>query len=698
MYSHRYQHAATTNWPRAVTYVALTVACIGLASPVRALQWEQLGPTGGEITSIAADPNQPGLLYGLSATTRIYASFDNGLHWTEQISPPNCNGAGGFFSSEGPLQVRNDGEVFLHCTYPILRSGDQARSWRPYYPDDYQLAFDLSSTARAVLANEAVTFNDGGTWISIRQDVQNPLRRLIAFDPVHPGRLAGIGTEDRTNYYESSDYGAHWSTVSNVVPFHGNEMPCWYERAFIIDALGRMFVVHDCGFFRSVDGGGTWQQLPGFPGTFRLPRIVADPRQDRLFIVDIESTPPKLYESRDAGLSWQTPPAPPKPPLRLALDATGAVWVATTDGIYVFDTSTETWLERNVGVYGHPIATIVPSSAGGLVLSTVGNGGNLQSLDGGGGWVPYSLAGKPAAQLARNVNVPGSLLALTEETTHELHTSSDGGATWRLVTSNPVTDSGQLVTGLVPVGQQPGLVYGLHETCVASGFVGCFWTPHGAAKSVDGGMTWVTMDNGLSSNVTQLVVSPVDSNTAFAFGPYGANLYVTRDGAQHWSTFGAIAYSVVPDSFDAARFYVEDVFGNLAVSPDYGRTLTAVSRPPVLSKLFDLLADPNDARILYAIGTTGEIAMSKDRAANWQTIVEASATLMLYPNSAKILSGGSPSIYAGSVQGVLRVIVQPPESAIPTLGRASIALLSIMFMVLTVTARSVRRIVIPKRV
>jgi hypothetical protein len=91
---------------------------------------------------------------------------------------------------------------------------------------------------------------------------------------------------------------------------------------------------------------------------------------------------------------------------------------------------------------------------------------------------------------------------------HALYASNDAGMTWRLVSQNTVTRSDQIAFAMVHVGQQPGLVYGFHESCDRSEFPGCFWTAHGVAKSLDGGVTC----NGLPAGLLfeSIVVSPAN--------------------------------------------------------------------------------------------------------------------------------------------------------------------------------------------
>jgi hypothetical protein len=128
---------------------------------------------GAKITSVAAGLGGSGKVYALitAKKTRTYSSDDGGLHWTEQASPTNCPWP---YSSK--LQVRADGNVFLDCGGPILRSRDGTRSWTPFTPATLtgQLAFDPASTHGAAVRNRGAGFtpndvpytaDDGLNWL-----------------------------------------------------------------------------------------------------------------------------------------------------------------------------------------------------------------------------------------------------------------------------------------------------------------------------------------------------------------------------------------------------------------------------------------------------------------------------------------------------------------------------------------------------
>jgi photosystem II stability/assembly factor-like uncharacterized protein len=62
-------------------------------------------------------------------------------------------------------------------------------------------------------------------------------------------------------------------------------------------------------------------------------------------------------------------------------------------------------------------------------------------------------------------------------------------------------------------------------------------TPSGVMKSLDAGVTWTAMTNGFSgsTNITALVIDPVNPQNLYATTTINFAPYRTTDGGAHWS-------------------------------------------------------------------------------------------------------------------------------------------------------------------
>src|SRR3974390_2526990 len=61
--------------------LALTAGFLACAGSVRAQAWKQVGPPGGTVISLAADPNNVSKLYLGTADGHVFTSSDEGGHW-----------------------------------------------------------------------------------------------------------------------------------------------------------------------------------------------------------------------------------------------------------------------------------------------------------------------------------------------------------------------------------------------------------------------------------------------------------------------------------------------------------------------------------------------------------------------------------------------------------------------------------------
>ena len=66
-------------WLRGVLVLAFTMILNGL--PVLAQDWQEVGPNGGDVRAMTADPANPDVLYLGTVDGHIFSSQDAGQHW-----------------------------------------------------------------------------------------------------------------------------------------------------------------------------------------------------------------------------------------------------------------------------------------------------------------------------------------------------------------------------------------------------------------------------------------------------------------------------------------------------------------------------------------------------------------------------------------------------------------------------------------
>lgn len=642
-----------------IAVVAMTMSTIATA------QWQELGPAGGPLSDIAAVGARV-FAYSAAGGNRLFRSDDTGLHWRELGTP---NGCGPQLNPYRAIQVRSNGQVFLHCD-PIMRSVDGGETWSVFGQPRFtgELAFHPTIPARAALAGTSyntrfvnVTIDDGTTWEWQFAEGGAFKPFLISYDPIRDDRMFGVGSQPYyvqtpsgqvsvypLNSYESFDNGYSWK-VSGTLAAGTPEVSC-YERAFAFEASGRQYTNSDCGFFRSPDGR-QWERVPTFPASGQSALMVDPSRDGRVLTYGFGTT----FESRDAGATWHRVADTPGLLRRMDVSGNGDILAATDDGFFVGDATLSTWTKRVEGLYGNPRSQVEPSD-GGTILTALAargsTGGHLRSSDGGKTWESLVAPAATFIELSRNATESEAFLAIGNDQT--LFSSADGTTTWQPIPPDPTLPAGIRISGVMAVGPQPGVVWALYSICVTSGFGGCFYRPQGVVRSVDGGRHWGPLALIESSVAATVVPSPADAAVAMAAMQSG--VHVTRDAGLTWQPVLPVAMGrVVADSLESGRWYALGL-GGIAATSDYGRTWFPLADPLMASRDFDLLVDPRQPWRLVAVGANAEVSVSSDRGASWTRIVEPSALLKLASGSSRLGPETTRmTVYAAGVQGVLKL-------------------------------------------
>jgi uncharacterized protein (TIGR03437 family) len=249
-----------------------------------------------------------------------------------------------------------------------------------------------------------------------------------------------------------------------------------------------------------------------------------------------------------------------------------------------------------------PIA-VDSSSSNIIYVQAAGSAGGLsRSADSGATWGPTSLTGE-VVSIRTDAAAPGVVLAITKnvQNTIELDRSTDFGATWTLIT----TDPGYFIPAkLGPQGtawdvtfdgKNPNALYiAGGGSCGPAGQTQCY-----LPRSADGGKTWQT--STVTGNFGNILMDPRNGNI-FAgglsvrdpvSGKTTGEVVKSSDGGKSWTAFtkGLLTHGaqvhIDPESESvlyANQWMLEadiNAAGGVFVSTDGGQswTLTAVSPP-----------------------------------------------------------------------------------------------------------------------
>ncbi len=279
--------------------LGLATLLVIFAVSAKAQTWRQVGPPGGTVISLAADPNNMASLYLGTADGHVFASSDEGAHWqllsrigtgqddviTHIIVDPRdakrlyastwtlYSGGGGVYRSDDGGHTWN----IIGLAHETVRALAQA-------PRDPKLL--LAGALSGVYRSS----DEGATWERITPANHSDLRNFdsVAFDPKD------------TNVIYAGTYHLPWKTTNG-----GKD---WFPVVKgMIDDSDVMSIIVDpanvesvhatacSGIYHSTNGGQQWVKYQGIPSVFRRTQLI---RMD-------PTNASTLYAGTTSGL-WKT--------------------------------------------------------------------------------------------------------------------------------------------------------------------------------------------------------------------------------------------------------------------------------------------------------------------------------------------------------------------------------------------------------
>ncbi len=638
-----------------------------LAVPAAAIAppWTPLGPFGGPVQTLAADPRHPGTVYAV-LPAGIFKATDSGASWTRlsldavitSLAIDPVHPATLYVGSPAPELLRKSTDGGASWSFSSLGLPVGTHSERPV-----SLTVDPSDPRRLLLVYLGTIWRStdaGASWRAAATGLppasESPAR-TVAF-AARPAGTAFAATS--AGLFRTSDSGLSWKRLDHGLPPSEVGLLALAPS----DPRALYVVLNGLGLYRTADGGDSWRHVAGPSNLFGALLSVSPQSPFTLYASASGSGP--LFRSTNGGTRWSPlsgvsavtalafDPATPQriyagvtsPPLGgvLRSDDGGASWARRSQGMTGLETN---WLALDPGEPGRLWATV------GAAL--------FRGVDGGTRWVqatppfqgylggPLAVGDSSALLAAVPVQTPHGPL------TYAIRTMADGGASWKTVLtvrsfdvsriraapSRPSTIYaawGSLASGpfrlyrstddgetweLRSEDGAPLPFYGPYDLAVSPSSAdvvylsGAHYDASASRyeriliRSDDGGSTWAPADAGLAAGgLVQLAVDPQDADLVYAGTDDG--VWKSTDGGRSWSRAGLAGQNVlilIAPAVPGRLYTVLD--GRVLRSDDAGATWRGWSRGLKVSFVFSLVADPGDPRRLYATTSNGVWALSE---------------------------------------------------------------------------------------
>ena len=500
------------------------------------LNWEELGVDNGfradelYIGSLAMDSQDPNTLFAASGSDAhlfalphkmgaIYRSQDGGDSWERVLDLPNA--------SSVEICQSDPNKIYSGSANAIYRSDDGGATW--------QLVNGSADNTNLFWGPEEYI---GGFPIDMQCDPDDANRIFV--------NNYGGGN------FLSLDGGLTWSSASDG--YTGAIMSTVVSAP---GSPGLVFSSARSGIFVSYDGGEHWNGMArGVAHAMEAGAIAVDPSDHSHIVTVVGDAGPLPKITYDGGLTWQEAQ-------HEVLNSETFKWEGMKTIIF-----SPVERGRLIGIQGMVSCDSFQNCPEGI--------GVIYSTDGAETWVQSNLKDGTAADLTYTTD--GTAFVVHQG---DLYRSTDGGATWVLV-------SEKIISGIGLVHTDPGLP-GPAIAAIAVDPVDHSRMYAGAERgglliSVDGGASWMTSSAGMvpETSIIDLVTDPAHPGVVYA-ASMDSGVYRSMDSGVTWqaindglSNRAAKSLSI---SLDGSYLYVATEGGGVFRLSPGGQKPDAAEKP-----------------------------------------------------------------------------------------------------------------------
>ncbi len=572
--------------------------------------WQIVGPSGGDIRTIAIDPKDKNRLYATTLDSQVYTSKDAGKTWNYLITFNRPQ-----ITLDNIVVDRSDSNSIYVSGH---RHKEPGGFWRS---------------------------KDGGETWKESKDLKDEAMHALTQSEKNP-KIMMVGTFGKV--FVSKNSGEDWKQVEDN-SFFTNLI----VDSVVIDSRDTnvMYAGTSWRAYKTTDAGKSWKRISaGMIDDSDVFAIDIDPKNPDHIIASACSG---IYESFNSGDLWRKfngiPSASRRTRAILQNPAgNGAVYAGTTEGFWMSPDAGKTWLlttrrdlEINyIAVHpDEPDKVYIATNNYGLMVSTDG-GRNFEVQNG-------NLTSRFTYNIVSDAGRPNRFYATTNNTATGggfVFVSDDSGTTWKSSVKNLSVEQTTPASILQDEQNQNTIYLGTNQGIYRSLDRGGSWsqiksgvvapkkpvvkkgkstgkktTPIAAVKPVAPSIKRVL---AIDTKVRVNTLGYANDGKNGIFAATDKGLYRSQNVSAGWDKFSFGAgidervFAVASSIQMPNRIFAGTTFSGVIISQDNGLTWKQVAGIPTITPISAIEIDPNNADIIY-VGTTQTLFVSRDGGQTW---------------------------------------------------------------------------------
>lgn len=386
-------------------------------------KWKEIGPKGGEVIGIAANPVDPTELFAVVSDYpgRVYKTTNSGNKWKKMATLQDSLWDVTFHPSDPNI-------IYALGTYGVFRSSDHGSTWEKlffksrcyaYYgkiaisPKKPKTLYVVGSYNYKKSGNKRCmalfkSTNEGQKWTvhKINSSSNYGYTYSLAVDPLNANIVyaGGYYSKGQTYYkvFKSTNGGKNWKDITGPINYAVNDIA--------VDPLNPKWV-YACttwGVYRSSNGGLTWSKN-SFANGYDL---ACDPTNPNIIYAGYSR---ECYKSMDGGVTWTKLMTGLQGYCNRMLVAKDKVFYTSSAGVYRSTNGGTSWKAKNNGIKATnvPAIAVAPSSPN-ILYAECANNGFFKSTNSGKKWkrLPYFYRCDSIIKIAVNPKSASKLFIL----------------------------------------------------------------------------------------------------------------------------------------------------------------------------------------------------------------------------------------------------------------------------------------------